>query len=303
MPGYPHIFRLLPFVPAILLSCCAFAGPVGAKNGHVDSRWRRQPLQVGSSAATQTQATDANTVTPPSSPTPASASHTVKKGETLWRISRRYGVTVAAISTINNLKDPTSIAPGLQLKLPTAGSTAPAPKSKLSSDAHPPAKTEVAVRPGTARPRAAAVATKPYSKTRAKQQPGSRAKKSSGNYPLNWPVEGTITSRFGKRRGRAHDGIDISAPTGSSVRAAAAGEVLFAATHGSYGNLVVLKHADGLVTVYAHNERNLVRKGQTVRKGQLLGKVGQTGRASGPHLHFEVRKGTTPKNPLRFLPP
>lgn len=122
-------------------------------------------------------------------------------------------------------------------------------------------------------------------------------------YTLLWPVEGQITSRFGTRSGRPHDGIDISAPQGTPIKAAAAGLVLYSAPHGTYGNLVVLKHDDGLVTVYAHNDRNLVRKGQAVEAGQLLGKVGQTGRATGPHLHFEVRRGTRPDNPLEFLPP
>ena len=97
--------------------------------------------------------------------------------------------------------------------------------------------------------------------------------------------------------------MDIAADPGTGVRAAAAGKVLFAAEHGSYGNLVVLRHDDGLVTVYAHNEINLVRKGQRVRAGQLIARVGQTGRATGPHLHFEVRRGTAPENPMRFLPP
>lgn len=214
----------------------------------------------------------------------------------------------------NGLADPTELRAGMRLRIPSSDAAAAArrlametspakePKpakveserSSLQRPPQQPAKEPVRA-PSVAKPEA----PKPEQKVEAK--PASES--SSSRYPLMWPVEGALTSRFGKRWGRAHDGIDIGADAGTPVRAAAAGKVLFAAPHGSYGNLVVLKHADGLITVYAHNQINLVRKGQTVSKGQTIGKVGQTGRAKGPHLHFEVRKGTTPQNPLSFLPP
>jgi murein DD-endopeptidase MepM/ murein hydrolase activator NlpD len=124
-----------------------------------------------------------------------------------------------------------------------------------------------------------------------------------GTYPLLWPVKGVITSRYGKRWGRAHEGIDIGAPSGSPIMAAAAGEVMYAAPHGSYGNLVILRHDDGLVTLYAHNRKNLVKKGEQVDAQQVIAHVGSTGRSTGPHLHFEVRKGTHPQNPAQYLPP
>jgi murein DD-endopeptidase MepM/ murein hydrolase activator NlpD len=122
-------------------------------------------------------------------------------------------------------------------------------------------------------------------------------------YALTWPVQGEVTSRFGQRWGRDHEGIDIGAPRGTDVRAAAAGNVVLSQAHGTYGNLVVLRHGDGLFTVYAHNDINLVREGQAVSGGDVIAKVGQSGRASGPHLHFEVRQGKAAQNPMRFLPP
>jgi murein DD-endopeptidase MepM/ murein hydrolase activator NlpD len=125
----------------------------------------------------------------------------------------------------------------------------------------------------------------------------------AGSYRLRWPVQGEITSRFGQRQGKAHDGIDIAAPRGAEVRAAADGEVLYAQSRGGYGNLVLIRHAGGLITVYAHNERLLVRRGARVRAGQVIAKVGSSGAASGPHLHFEVRRGVRAENPLRHLPP
>lgn len=171
------------------------------------------------------------------------------------------------------------------------------------------------VRPTQGKVPTRAIAVEVPTRTAPKpQQPGSvpatAASASSAThrvatrYPLSWPLEGPITSRFGRQPGRnVHDGIDIRAPKGTKVKAAGAGEVLFASKHGGYGNLVVVRHDDGLVTVYAHHDVNLVHKGDRVKAGQYVGRVGQTGRASGPHLHFEVRRGVTPENPLRYLPP
>ncbi len=118
-----------------------------------------------------------------------------------------------------------------------------------------------------------------------------------------WPVSGTLTSRFGIRNGRRHDGIDIGAPEGTEVRAAAAGTVLYAGDQQTgYGNLVIIRHAQDLITVYAHNRENLVCENQEVEQGELIARVGKTGRSTGPHLHFEIRKRTKPRNPLFFLP-
>ncbi len=270
----PVSIRILSISGMALLCCCALAGPVGAKNGHVNSHYKKRPMRVVALSTPGADVTASNART-----------HIVKKGETLWRISKDHGMSVQTLSALNHLSDPTAISVGQELKL----GKGVAPVQQALARVKPPTIKRVAS------------AKKPAPKVHVHKKTGKPV--DDGDYPLTWPVNGTITSRFGQRSGRAHDGIDISAPTGSAVRAAAAGEVLFSATHGSYGNLVVVKHTSGLVTVYAHNDRNLVRKGQAVNKGQLLGKVGQTGRATGPHLHFEVRRGTTPQNPLRFLPP
>ena len=111
-----------------------------------------------------------------------------------------------------------------------------------------------------------------------------------------------MTSTFGVRRGRRHDGIDISAKRGTPVQAAANGKVIFSSRLRGYGNLILVKHKDDFFTAYAHNARNLKKKGQTVKKGDVIARVGSTGRASGPHLHFEVRKGNVARNPTFFLP-
>lgn len=119
-----------------------------------------------------------------------------------------------------------------------------------------------------------------------------------------WPARGALTSGYGWRRGRMHQGIDIAAPIGTPIMAAASGEVIFSGWNsGGYGNLVKLRHPDGSITFYAHNNRLLVSNGQKVKQGQLIAEMGSTGRSTGPHLHFEIRpNGTTAINPIARLP-
>ncbi|SDL14215.1 M23 family metallopeptidase [Natronincola ferrireducens] len=115
------------------------------------------------------------------------------------------------------------------------------------------------------------------------------------------PTRGRITSGFGMRWGRRHEGIDIAAPMGTSITAADAGRVSFAGSRGSYGNLVIINHENGYQTYYAHCSKLLVKTGDRVFKGQEIAKVGNTGRSTGPHLHFEVRRNGSPINPLQFV--
>lgn len=117
-----------------------------------------------------------------------------------------------------------------------------------------------------------------------------------------WPTRGTVTSEYGSRWGRLHAGIDISAPIGTPIWAAKTGVVTFAGTQSGYGNVVIISHADGMSTVYAHQSRIMVNDGQSVGQGDRIGSVGNTGRSTGPHLHFETRYGGSPQNPRRCLP-
>jgi murein DD-endopeptidase MepM/ murein hydrolase activator NlpD len=119
-----------------------------------------------------------------------------------------------------------------------------------------------------------------------------------------WPAKGVLTSGYGRRWGRMHKGIDIAAPVGTPIFAAAGGEVVSAGWNsGGYGNLVKIKHSDESVTLYAHNSRILVRNGQQVKQGQQIAAMGSTGFSTGPHLHFEVHKqGLGAKNPVAYLP-
>jgi murein DD-endopeptidase MepM/ murein hydrolase activator NlpD len=119
---------------------------------------------------------------------------------------------------------------------------------------------------------------------------------------LRWPARGSVTSGFGSRNGRQHDGIDISGYHGAIVRAAADGTVVFSGRKRTYGRVVILEHGGGLETVYAHNTDNFVVAGSRVRQGQGIADMGSTGRSTGPHLHFEVRLANRPVDPLACLP-
>ena len=119
---------------------------------------------------------------------------------------------------------------------------------------------------------------------------------------LLWPVHGRVTSRFGERRLWArHGGVDIKAPRGAPIRAAAAGTVVFSGRQSSYGRVIKIAHPDGRTTVYAHNHTNLVRTGDRVKAGAVIGTVGRTGRATANHVHFEVRRGARGQDPLPQL--
>jgi murein DD-endopeptidase MepM/ murein hydrolase activator NlpD len=134
-----------------------------------------------------------------------------------------------------------------------------------------------------------------------------RPRISAEDRPSLWPLQGRLTSFFGQRldpfhgHGSFHSGIDISAPTGTPVVAAAPGLVKFAGRHAGYGNLLILQHSGGVETYYAHLSRIQVMEGQRVARGELIGAVGMSGRATSPHLHYEVRIGGSPVNPYAYL--
>ena len=137
-----------------------------------------------------------------------------------------------------------------------------------------------------------------------KRKRASRAQRRRPAAPRrNWvrPSGGPLTSRYGYRWGRMHRGIDLGASYGSPIYAAAAGHVSYAGPEGGYGRLVTIRHAGGITTAYGHMSRIVVRRGQRVSAGQVIAYVGSAGRSTGPHLHFEVRRGGAYLNPLTFL--
>jgi murein DD-endopeptidase MepM/ murein hydrolase activator NlpD len=198
--------------------------------------------------------------------------HVVQPGENLYRIARYYGVHVEEILESNRVYDVTDIRVGTELWIPGAGSVR-APLGPL---------------------------TPPPDVLRDIARNDVKATTRAGDF--GWPVlGGELTSRYGPRWGRMHQGIDIGARSGTPIRSAGDGVVSFSSRLGGYGNVVIVKHGDGVATVYAHNRRNRVKKGTRVQKGDVIAEVGQSGNATGPHLHFEVRKDDRHSDPLRYL--
>jgi LysM repeat protein len=196
--------------------------------------------------------------------------HVVRQEENLFRIARHYDVAVTEILDANDIEDVTDLPVGRELWIPNAGATRPPPR---------------ALRPP--------VATRAQAEADAIRHGGLR---------FGWPLRGRLTSPYGPRSGRNHDGIDIAANRGTLVRAAEAGRVVFSGRMGGYGTAIVIRHNDAYATVYAHHSRNRVEKGGFVDRGSVVGEVGSTGRATGPHLHFEVRRDDVAQDPLLFLP-
>ncbi len=213
---------------------------------------------------------------------PVQRDHVVAKGETVYSISRRYGVELAELVRLNRIPPPYTIKPAQRLVLPDSRPPAPV---IASPKAAPSRKTLVAVRPARAAP--AAVPRPP-------PRAGSK---------FHWPVKGPVILGYGpKANGLHNDGINIKAPRGTPVRAAENGVVAYVGNElRGFGNLVLIKHDGGWVTAYAHTDRILVRRGDKVRRGQTIGRVGSTGNVASPQLHFEVRKGTQAVDPTRLL--
>lgn len=213
--------------------------------------------------------------------------YTVRRGDTLFSVGKRFGVDYKLLARRNRIRYPYTIYVGQHLYL-----TRTAPRSQyLPLPKHPPAAKTVKRKPPSTAGKQAA--RKPVSSGKARTSPPR----------LRWPTSGTVTSRFGRRGSRMHDGIDIGTKEGTPVYAAAGGEVVYSDQRLSgYGKLIIIRHGGDMFTAYAHNQRNLVRKGMKVNAGDMIARVGRTGRASGSHLHFEVRRGSTPVDPLSYLP-
>ncbi len=197
-------------------------------------------------------------------PQAASVVYRVRSGDTLFAIARRYGTTVGAIAKANDLASPHRLNLGQRLIVPLATGGGTAPAREL---------------------------------TTTRSTLTSRVL--SGGFL--WPARGLLTSRFGLRYRRPHDGLDLAAPSGSPIAAARAGRVAYAGWYYGYGRAVILDHGGGLTTLYGHASSLLVRTGEMVQRGQMIARIGCTGRCTGPHVHFEVRIGGRAVNPLRYL--
>lgn len=226
---------------------------------------------------------------------PAPSVHIVQKGDTIYSISRRYNVDMSVLTRTNNLYAPYSIYLGQILKLP--GSVVEPTEHWISLKKRP---TQTAAR-NTAKsaPKQTKTGRKSTRRTAVRlPTPPDRAKAK-----FAWPVNGTVMNKFGSAGGGRHnDGINIKVAEGTFVRAAENGVVAYAGNElKGFGNLLLVKHADGWITAYAHNKEFLVKRGDTVKRGQPMAKAGKTGNAKEPQLHFEIRRGTKAVDPMSYL--
>ncbi|MCM8709993.1 peptidoglycan DD-metalloendopeptidase family protein [Clostridium sp. SYSU_GA19001] len=248
--------------------------------------------------------------------------YTVKSGDTLESIASTYNLKAKNIAESNNLKADSQLKEGQVLEFPSIDGVLYKIKNgetlwdlamlnkidfnkivevnKLES----PDKLKLdqkIIMPGVDEVKS--ITPKTTNKITALNTSLNRGGSISANTTMkgSLPVRGKITSLFGERWGRQHEGIDIAAPVGTNVLASMDGTVSFSGWESGYGNLIIINHGNGLQSYYAHNSKLLVKKGQVVSKGTHIAEVGSTGNSTGPHCHFEIRKNGTAVNPFNYV--
>jgi murein DD-endopeptidase MepM/ murein hydrolase activator NlpD len=261
---------------------------------------------------------------------PTAGVHVVSSGDTLGSIGRRYGKPRGEIARANKLPIDAKVRIGQRLTIPGAGNVpvrvaAATPKPTASqpaqrgapernlapppvSSSFKPAASKVAstpmapVRTATAEPTATARIATPTPEAAA--EAAAEAPSATGSTPtFRWPARGRVIAGFGpKPNGQQNDGINLAVPEGTSIKAAEDGVVAYAGNElKGYGNLVLVRHSNGYVTAYAHASELTVKRGETIKRGQIIAKAGQTGGVNSPQLHFEIRKGSSPVDPMQYL--
>ena len=244
--------------------------------------------------------TGPQTATAHSPTAPGSNVHIVKNGDTLMSIARRNGVSLTALAHANHISSSAKLNIGDRVNVPAGG--------------HPVAVVQSAPAPQVTQPltlpaqKVASIA--PVQSARvAKEEPRTtetvvKTAEPSGAMPsFRWPVRGRVIAAFGsKPNGAQNDGINLAVPEGTPIKAADDGVVAYAGNElKGYGNLVLIRHSNGFVSAYAHASELMVKRGDTIKRGQVIAHAGQTGNVTSPQLHFEIRKGSTPVDPTQYL--
>ncbi|PLX43415.1 MAG: peptidoglycan-binding LysM [Hyphomicrobiales bacterium] len=250
----------------------------------------------------------------------ASGVHVVKSGETLYGISHQYGMKPAELARLNHLDGTSVIKVGQKLRL--SGKTVAAKKparavrktTRTAANVPVPRKRPVVLASQKSKQMARAAASprktvktaraaKPATRTKITRVASRSTQTMSGGNMFRWPVKGRVISQFGRKaNGARNDGVNFAVPEGASIKSAGHGVVAYAGNElKGYGNLILIRHSDDWVTAYAHNSKLLVKRGQKVRRGEIIAKAGQTGSVDRPQLHFEVRKGAQAVNPMKYM--
>ena len=244
-----------------------------------------------------------------------SSVHVVNRGDTLMSIARRNNVPVGELARANNLDQTAKLSLGMKLTVPgsrsAAAAAAPAaqpvaavaPAQPATTVAVPATKMASAGPPQAAR-LASATTNVVEEKPVVVEQAPVKPSEATGALPtFRWPVRGKVITTYGaKTNGKSNDCINLAVPEGTPVKAAEDGVVAYSGNElKGYGNLVLVRHSNGYVTAYAHASELMVKRGDTIKRGQIIAKSGQSGEVGSPQLHFEIRKGSSPVDPLQFL--
>jgi murein DD-endopeptidase MepM/ murein hydrolase activator NlpD len=274
-------------------------------------------IQAGQSLVIPRQHSAIRNIAPKPSAPRVAASHTratsggthvVAPGETLSSVARLYHKPRTAIAKANNITPDTKLKVGQALTIPGAKST----RVDAVGSAHPPQAPSAGHVPAASIPahsqppqrvataEAGAPLPAPEPAVAKIESPAEMANAAGG---FRWPVRGRVIAGFGSETsGQHNDGINLAVPEGTSIKAAEEGTVAYAGNElKGYGNLLLVRHSNGFVTAYAHASELLVKRGDQVKRGQIIARAGQTGSVSSPQLHFEIRKGATPVDPMRYL--
>lgn len=251
---------------------------------------------------------------------PKIITYVVKSGDTIEKIANTYEIKISTITESNRITKNTTLKEGLSLEFPSIDGVLYKIKggetlwdlandnninindlikiNKLQASEKLKLGQKLVI-PGVEKVKAAALNSSESANTSSLSRGGSSVKASS--IKGIWPTKGTISSYFGSRWGKKHEGIDIAASSGTDVNAFLAGKVIYSGWEEGYGNLVIIDHGNGLQSYYGHNSKLLAKAGQSVKIGAHIAEVGSTGHSTGPHSHFEIRKNGTPVNPLAYL--
>lgn len=240
----------------------------------------------------------------------AARAHFVNRGDTLASIARKNHISTAELARANGIDPSAKLKLGTKLIVPgakTAAVAAPVAAAPVAGTLQP-----VAAAPAPATKMAAVAAPVQSARlaqatanieTKPTEAPAKAAETTSALPTFRWPVRGKVITSYGaKTNGKSNDGINLAVPEGTPVKAAEDGVVAYSGNElKGYGNLILVRHSNGYVTAYAHASELLVKRGDTIKRGQVIAKSGQSGEVASPQLHFEIRKGSSPVDPLQFL--
>jgi murein DD-endopeptidase MepM/ murein hydrolase activator NlpD len=255
-----------------------------------------QPMALAPSQSNAATASHRAAATPRAKLVAPSVVHIVAAHETLNSIAHSYRKPVAVIARANNLAANAKVKPGERITIPDMKEASATPGRTEASVSQPMSSVAMAEPSQTARVMEPAPTMS--------SQDAVKSAEPAGSLPgFRWPVRGRVIAAFGpKPNGVQNDGINLAVPEGTPIKAAEEGVVAYAGSElKGYGNLVLVRHPNGFVTAYAHASDILVKRGETVKRGQVIAHAGQTGSVTSPQLHFEIRKGATPVDPSQYL--